>query len=46
MIENALDLANRYVSFQTLVHVCEINEDYELLKKCLDKFSNKVLVAW
>jgi hypothetical protein len=41
MIENALELADKYIDFQTIVSICELNEDYTLLRKFLDKFSHK-----
>lgn len=41
-IETALNLAEKYVDFNTLVTVCEIKNDFELLETYLDKFSHKV----
>jgi hypothetical protein len=41
-VENAMKLAEQYVDFNTLVSVCEIKSDTELLESYLDKFANSV----
>lgn len=41
-IETAMKLAERYVDFSTLVSICELKSDSELLASYLDKFTNKV----
>lgn len=43
-IENAMKLAEKYVDFSTLVSICEIKSDTELLATYLDKFKNSVIV--
>lgn len=41
-MENAMKLAEKYVDFSTLVTVCEIRSDADLLAAFLDKFNNPV----
>jgi hypothetical protein len=41
-IDNAMKLAEKYVDFSTLVSICEIKSDADLLASLLDKFSNTV----
>jgi nuclear pore complex protein Nup133 len=39
-IENAMKLAEKYVDFATLVTICELKSDTDLLETYLDKFAN------
>lgn len=41
-----MKLAERYVDFSTLVSICELKSDSELLNSYLDKFQNTVSVIY
>ena len=41
-IENAMKLAEKYVDFTTLVLICELKSDTDLLESYLDKFCESV----
>lgn len=41
-IENAMKLAEKYVDFTTLVLICELKSDTDLLESYLDKFNESV----
>jgi hypothetical protein len=38
-----MKLAEKYVDFNTLITVCELKNDFELLESFLDKFSHRVI---
>lgn len=41
-VDNAMKLAEQYIDFATLVTICEIRSDTDLLDTYLDKFINSV----
>jgi hypothetical protein len=43
-IDNAMKLAEKYVDFNTLVVLCEIKSDNDLLESYLDKFYDSVII--
>ncbi len=43
-MDNAMKLAEQYVDFNTLVNICEIKSDPDLLVTYLDRFSNSVRI--
>ena len=42
--DNALKLAEKYVDYHTLVSVCEMTNNCDLLETYLDKFADKVRI--
>ncbi len=42
-IDTAIRLAEKYVDFHTLVSICELKQDHDLLISYLDKFSQTVI---
>jgi nuclear pore complex protein Nup133 len=45
-IENAIKLSEQYVDFHTLVYVCELKSDADLLESYLDRYANMVFVLF
>jgi nuclear pore complex protein Nup133 len=41
-IENAIKLSEQYVDFHTLVYVCELKSDVDLLESYLDRYAETV----